>query len=137
MKIRRTLTIAAATIALTAGLTPAASAQGLGDLLGGANQVIDNFDCGALRVGLTQTGLVNDQTTRTQLATTLRNTADLGQIDPVLGFAGNAYAGRIADRALTCGIVQPDPPQDILTQLQTMSSNLSSGAILEQFLPAQ
>lgn len=133
MKIRRTLTIAAATIALTAGLTPAASAQGLGDL----NHLIDNFDCNVLRVGLTQSGLANDQTTRTQLATELRNSADLGQIDPMLGIAGNLYAGRIADRALTCGIVQPDPPQDILTQLQTMSSNLSSGAIFEQFLPAQ
>lgn len=134
MKIRRALAIAATTMALTAGLlSPAASAQDLGAI----NHTIDTFNCDVLREGLYRTGLATPETTRTQLATELRNSADLGQIDPMLGIAGNLYAGRIADRALTCGIVQPDPPQDILTQLQTMSSNLSSGAIFEQFLPAQ
>lgn len=122
-KIRRTLTIAAATIALTASLAPAASAQGLGEL----NHIVDTFDCNILGTALTTSGLVNDQTTRTQLATELRTTANLRQIDLTLGLVGNAYAGRIADRALNCGIVKADPQQDIFTQLQNFSSNLSSG----------
>lgn len=125
-KIRRTLTIAAATIALTAGLTPAASAQGLGDLLGGTNEIIDNFDCNLLREGLTRSGLVTSETTRAELAASLKNTANLGEVDVSLSLLGNVYSDRLANRALTCDIVKADPQQDIFAQLQTISSNLSS-----------
>lgn len=128
-KTRRIVTIAAATIALTAGLTPAASAQNLGDLIGGAgavNQIIDTFPCEVLTPGLHNTGLANENTTRSELATTLRDSANLSKLDPTLAYFGIAYSNRIADRALKCGAVQPDPQQDILTQLQNLSSNLSS-----------
>lgn len=129
-KFRRIAATAAATAALGAALTPAASAQNLGDLLTGAgqlNQVIDNFDCTVLREGLTRTGTANQDTTRSQLADSLRNAADLGAIDPVLGLAGTVYADRIADRALACGIVKADPQLDFLAQLQ----HLSSGFVLK------
>lgn len=129
MNLRRTLAIAATSIvALTATIAPA-QAQNTGDLVAGnaaINEFIDNLDCGALETTLYASNFATAQTTRSELATTLKDSANLAAIDPVLGFAGALYAGRIADRALECGAVQPDPQQDILTQLQSLSSNLSS-----------
>ncbi len=128
-KIRRTLTIAAAAIALTAGLTPAASAQGLGDLLGGnpaINTAIDNFPCTTMGELLTHGGMVTSETTRAELAATLKDSAEVLEIGPIVNIQVNAYSQRIANRALTCDIVKADPPQDIFAQLQTISSNLSS-----------
>ncbi|EEW50008.1 hypothetical protein HMPREF0290_1422 [Corynebacterium efficiens YS-314] len=125
MNLRRTLAVAAASVmALTATIAPAQAQNA--DIVSGINNLIDTFDCDLLRTGLTQTGLVTPETTRSELAATLRTTANLGEIDVAFAFVGSAYAGRIADRAQTCGIVQPDPEQDILTQLQNLSSNLSS-----------
>lgn len=125
MNLRRTLAVAAASVmALTATIAPA-QAQNT-DIFNGANHIIDTFNCDVLRAGLTQTGLVTPETTRSELATTLRATANLGEINVAFTLMSSAYAGRIADRAQTCGIVQPDPEQDILTQLQNLSSNLSS-----------
>lgn len=122
MNIRRTLAIAAASVvALSASLAPA-QAQTADDL----NQIIDNFPCQALKDGLYASQLATPDTTRSELAATLRTSANLGAINPALTFVGNVYAGRVADRALECGAVQPDPQQDILVQLQNLSSNLSS-----------
>ncbi|WP_080795816.1 hypothetical protein [Corynebacterium pacaense] len=118
------LAVAAATIALGASLTPVASAQEGG--LQAINEIVDKLDCNALRTVLEQSGMARESTTRDELAATLRNATNLGAIDPILGLAGNIYAGRIADRALTCGIVKANPQQDIITQLQNLSSNLSS-----------
>ena len=129
MTIRRTLAIAATSVvALTATLAPA-QAQNTGDLVAGnaaVNAIIDNLDCSALETTLYTSNFATAQTTRSELAATLKTSANLGAIDPVLGIAGALYAGRIADRAVTCGAVQPDPQQDILIELQNFSSNLSS-----------
>lgn len=125
MNLRRTLAIAATSIvALTATIAPAQAQNA--DIFDGLNNLIDTFDCDVLRTGLVGAGLVTPDTTRSELAATLRTTANLGEIDISFALVGSAYAGRIADRAQTCGIVQPDPQQDILTQLQSLSSNLSS-----------
>lgn len=125
MNLRRTLAIAATSVvALTATLAPAQAQNA--DIFNGANHLIDTFNCDLLRTGLTQAGLVTPETTRSELAATLRTTANLGDIDVAFALIGSTYAGRIADRAQTCEIVQPDPQQDILTQLQNFSSNLSS-----------
>lgn len=131
MNIRRNLTVAAASlIALSATITPAhAQELNLGDVAAGTNainQLIDSFPCEILKPMLTQTGLVNGTTTRSELANTLKDSANLNKLDISLAFAGVLYSNRIADRALTCGAVQPDPQQDILVQLQNMLSNLSS-----------
>lgn len=125
MNLRRTLAVAATSVvALTATIAPAQAQNA--DIFNDVNHVIDTFNCDVLRAGLTQTGLVTPETTRSELAATLRTTANLGEINVAFTFVGAAYAGRIADRAQTCGIVQPDPEQDILSQLQNFSSNLSS-----------
>ena len=129
MNLRRTLAIAATSVvALTATLAPA-QAQNTGGLAAGnaaINAIIDNLDCDALETTLYASNFATAQTTRSELAATLKTSANLGAIDPLLGAAGSLYAGRIADRAVVCGAVQPDPEQDILTQLQNFSSNLSS-----------
>ncbi|GAB3596346.1 Alpha helical Porin B [Corynebacterium faecale] len=122
MNIRRTLAIAAASVvALSASLSPAQAQTG--EVF---NELIDNFPCQTLQDGLYLSQLATPDTTRSELAATLRTSANLGDIDPALAIVGGVYAGRIADRALECGAVQPDPQQDILTQLQNLSSNLSS-----------
>ena len=118
MKKLRFATIAAATVALTASLTPSASAQDF-------NQIIDNFDCGILQTAIYTTGLANENSTRSELAANLRNSAAVGQLDFPLNIAATGYSERIANRALTCEIVKEDP-QDFLSQLQLLSSNLSS-----------
>ena len=129
MNLRRTLAIVATSlVALTATIAPAQT-QNTGDLVAGnaaINAVIDNLDCGALKTTLYTSNFATAQTTRSELAVTLKTSANLAAIDPILGVAGALYAGRIADRAVVCGAVQPDPEQDILTQLQNLSSNLSS-----------
>lgn len=122
MSIRRILAVAATSVvALSLALTPAQAQTG--DFL---NELVDELPCEALENTLYVSQLATPDTTRSELAATLRTSANLGTIDPLLGVAGNVYAGRIADRALECGAVQPDPQQDILTQLQSLSSNLSS-----------
>lgn len=122
MSIRRTLAITAASVvALSASLSPAQAQTA--EVI---NEFIDTFPCQTLADGLYASQLATPDTTRSELAATLRTSANLGEIDPYLAIAGNIYAGRIADRALECGAVQPDPQQDILTQLQNLSSNLSS-----------
>lgn len=129
MNLRRTLAVAAASVvALTATIAPA-QAQNANDLIAGnaaINATIDNFDCGVLKASLYTTNLATAETTRSELATTLQASANFAKLDPLLRVAGTLYAGRIADRAVTCGAVQPDPQQDIVTQLQNLSSNLSS-----------
>lgn len=118
MKKLRFATIAAATVALTASLTPSASAQDF-------NQMIDTFDCGLLQTTIYTTGLAHENTTRSELAATLRDSAAVSQLPTPMNIVGVAYSERIANRALTCGIVKEDP-QDFLSQLQLFSSNLSS-----------
>lgn len=118
MKKLRFATIAAATVALTASLTPSASAQGV-------NEMIDNFDCGLLQTTIYTTGLAHENSTRSELAATLRDSAAVSQLPTPMNIVGVAYSERIANRALTCGIVKEDP-QDFMSQLQLLSSNLSS-----------
>ncbi|MFP7366440.1 hypothetical protein SFC07_11825 [Corynebacterium callunae] len=125
MKKLRLATIAAASIALTAGLTPAASAQDFSVI----NEAIDNFDCQILETAIYQSGLANAESTRSELASTLRTSAAVDQLPSPMNLVAAAYSERIANRALTCGIVQEDP-QDFMTQLQVLSSNLSSSFIL-------
>ncbi len=131
MNISRTLAVAAASLVAISGAIAPAQAQelNLGDLAGGAgaiNQFVDNFPCEGLNPLLSSSGLVDDQTTRSELAAALRTEAGLKTLGAEFQLIGTLYAGRIADRALECGAVQPDPQQDILTQLQNFSSNLSS-----------
>jgi Alpha helical Porin B. len=94
--------------------------------LAAASNIIDNFDCGVLREGLIRSSLADDTTTRNELANKLTSTADLREADPTLALLGNTFSGRIADRSLTCNIVTADPQQDIVAQLQALSSILSS-----------
>lgn len=125
MKKLRLATIAAASIALTAGLTPAASAQDHSVI----NAAIDNFDCQILETAVYNSGLAHANTTRSEFAATLRTSGAVNQLPSPMNLVAAAYSERIANRALTCGIVKEDP-KDFMTQLQVMSSNLSSSLIL-------
>lgn len=103
--IRRALATIAVSAVAVVGLAPAASAQ----FIPGANDFIANADCGLVEQSLKGLGLVDEDTTRNQLAAKVR--AETGKIidHPLINITASNYAGQIADRALECGIVKEDP----------------------------
>ncbi len=100
--LRRALATAAVSAIAVVGLAPAASAQ-----LPDVNNTIATFPCGLLGTALRGFGLVDEDTTRNQLAAELRKGAR--DIPGLLGIATNQVAGALADRALECKIVKEDP----------------------------
>lgn len=102
--LRRTLATVAVTAIAVVGLAPAASAQ----LPGG--DAISRVDCGHLNFTLRALNLKDDNTTRSQLARNIRDeAAPFTLSDPSTWLVSVNYAEQIADRALECGIVKPDP----------------------------
>lgn len=125
-------TVAAATAALFA---PVASAQttnvvGLISLVNGG---IETADCASLDTVLTGLNLVDEDTTRSELVSDLN--AHVGD-DLTIRLLGASTISTIGDRALECGIVQPDPETPFgssqlaeipgVGELVTLSSDLSS-----------
>ena len=90
------------------------------------NGNIATANCDALRVGLTSTNMVGPDTTRSQLVSNVNNV--VGK-DATLRLASASTVGALADRALECGIVKPDPATP-LDQFFAMSSQMSSQANL-------
>lgn len=141
--MRRTRPFAAA-VAAAAALTtlataPAAQAAPTGAQLASivklANGNIATANCDILRVSLRGAGLAGAETTRKQLVGTLNGA--IGQ-DAALRLVTASTVGALADRAVQCGIVKPDPvtPAD---QAIAFSSQLSSQAglpPLRDVLPA-
>lgn len=122
---RITAALAAGLIAVTgfAGTATPAKAQTL-ELVRLLNGNIATANCDSLRTGLTATRMVNKDTTRSQLVMNL-NTA-VGN-DAALRLVSASTVGAVADRALECGIVKPDPVTP-LDQLFAGSSQMSSQA---------
>lgn len=101
---------AAATLSLAA-FAPAANAQntdavGVLDLVGVLEQGVAEADCDGLEFVLAGLNLVDEDTTRGELASDLRDRLG-GEIALQLLGAGTINA--IADRALECEIVEEDP----------------------------
>lgn len=100
-KVRLSLAVAAVAVALTAGLSPAASAQNIWNEIG-------NVNCVELEIALKHSSLIGNNTTRSELAAVLR-----------MGDPTGVFASRVANRAADCGIVKDD---------SNLSSQLSSGS---------
>lgn len=119
MKKRRFATIVAATVALTAGLTPSASAQNIDELIG-------KVPCQTMKIWLSGSGLAKPgYTTRSELVRNIRNAESIQNLPFPLNITTATSASSVGDRALKCGIVKADSG-DIFSQLEVMSSNLSS-----------
>lgn len=121
---------AAAALALTA-FAPAASAQedntGFLDHIGLVNGGIAEADCNTLDFALTNLDLVDDDTTRGELAADLRNRLG-GEI--AFQLLGSGTINAVADRALECEIVDEDPQTGLpagSSELLDMVTVLSSG----------
>lgn len=128
---RRTLaTVAATTIAVT-GLAPAAFAQ-LGGGLGLVERAIATTDCRVADPILRGAFTIDGTTTRSDLAKQIRDEAKpLTITDPRTYLLSAQFAGQIADKAVACGTVKPDPQSLIpgssnLADIQDILANLSS-----------
>lgn len=123
---RITATLAAALIAGTAALSPVAAQAQTFSQLGQITKAVDGniaeMDCGLLRTALVGTKMVDAETTRSGLAKKLKEFTG-NDITVKLLVGGRADA--VADRALACNIVKPDPVTPT-TKFIELSSNLSS-----------
>ena len=129
--MRRIATLAAAGLmaaaAIASPVTAQAQTQSL-ELLKLLNGNIATANCDALRVGLTSTNMVGPDTTRSQLVSNVNNVVGT---DATLRLVSASTVGALADRALECGIVKPDPvtPMDKFFE---RSSQMSSQANLPE-----
>lgn len=127
--MRRIATLAAAGLMAAAAIASPATAQAQTqslELIKLLNGNIATANCDALRVGLTSANMVGPDTTRSQLVTNVNNV--VGK-DATLRLVSASTVGALADRALECGIVKPDPAAP-LDQFFAMSSQMSSQANL-------
>lgn len=118
--LRRALATAAVSAIAVVGLAPAASAQ-IVDL----TPVINGIPCDQMETGLKALNLIDEDTTRNELAAELRKQTGLILGIPLLT---NIYSGQIADRALECEIVKEDPKTPFAGSIQflEMFEGLSS-----------
>ena len=121
--LRRALATAAVSAIAVVGLAPAANAQII-DL----TPVINAIPCTQLGQGLEALDLVDEDTTRNQLASKLRTETGKVIDNPLFNVAASAYANQIADHALECEIVKADPQTPISGSIQflEMFDGLSS-----------
>ncbi|MDK6258866.1 hypothetical protein [Corynebacterium frankenforstense] len=113
--MKKTLVAALATAALATGvLAPAANAAdtrtGLLDQLNGN---IATADCRVVDFALRSTGMVGEKTTRSELVKNLRGVSD----DTTLKLISAQSVTAVADRALECGVVTPDPQVALSSQI--------------------
>lgn len=122
---RLTSALAAGLIAVSAFAGTAAPAQAqTRELIQLFNGPIGNTNCDVLRNALTSTRMVNQNTTRSQLVFSLN--AFVGE-NSRMGLVPASTVDAVANRALECGIVKPDPQLN-LDQIFAGSSQLSSRA---------
>lgn len=109
MKLRTLAVSAAAATAASVALIPAAGAQTFGDaaeLIGLVNNGIEDARCDQVGPVLRGLNLVDDTTTRGELVADLRSYAG---DDATFQWVSTPTINTIGDKALDCGIVQPDP----------------------------
>ncbi|WJY98049.1 hypothetical protein [Corynebacterium fournieri] len=123
--MRRIATLAAAGLMTAAAIaTPTAAQAQTFELIKLLNGNVATANCDALRTGLTATRMVGPDTTRSELVSNVNNAVGT---DATLRLVSASTVGALADRALECGIVKPDPatPMDKFFE---MSSQMSSQA---------
>ena len=119
MKIRRILASTALAGALGVTAMTGASALDLGDILPGdkiATEIINNANCETIKGSLDTLNAVNggriynENTTRNELVQNLRQASGTqGNISGIAKLAITKYSGQVADRAVECNIVKPNP----------------------------
>ena len=124
---KRASAVAAAALLATGVAAPAAQAQDLSRSLQGlstvnniSDQTLAAMDCGTLDTLLTLARLKDSTTTRSQLESNIRNIAPTaGVSDRAVLLLGAQQANKVANKALACNIVKPDPtdPLSLLGQL--------------------
>lgn len=113
--MKKTLAAALATATLaTAILAPAANAaDARTGLLAQLNGDIATADCRVVDFALRGTGMVGEKTTRSELVKNLRGVSD----DTTLKLISAQSVTAVADRALECGVVTPDPQVALSSQI--------------------
>lgn len=106
MKLRALAVSAAAATAASVALVPAAGAQDVGNMMRMVNDGVHNADCREVRFALEGLNLVDGDTTRGELVADLHGY--IGD-DAAFRVASAPTINAIGDKALECGIVQPDP----------------------------
>ena len=119
MKIRRILASTALAGVLGVTAITGASALDLGDILPGdkiATDAINSASCKTIRGALDTLNAVNggriynENTTRNELVQNLRQASGTqGNIAGIAKLAITKYSGQVADRAVECNIVKPNP----------------------------
>lgn len=115
MKLRRFLTVTAASALAVTALAAPAAAQNTDPISGAiANLNCDVLDGGLQTVDAYEADHVQNKTTHSELATNIRGLSDEAFGDLIntnfgAGLLKVQYSGDIADRALECGLVAANP----------------------------
>ncbi|WP_257162130.1 hypothetical protein [Corynebacterium cystitidis] len=129
MTITTRIAAATAATALAIGLAAPASAQtNVLSLINTINSGIETVDCGTLEAGLRGVGLIDDNTTRSELVKDLNN---LVGDDASIKLISAPTINTVGDRALECNIVKADPVTPV-DQAIAFSSQMSSQAGLPE-----
>ncbi|WP_257160541.1 hypothetical protein [Corynebacterium cystitidis] len=129
MAITTRIAAATAATALAIGLAAPASAQtNVLSLINTINSGIETVDCGTLEAGLRGVGLIDDNTTRSELVKDLNN---LVGDDASIKLISAPTINTVGDRALECNIVKADPVTPV-DQAIAFSSQMSSQAGLPE-----
>lgn len=132
----RTAAIAAAVAATALGAAAHADAQtDARTILKLVNGGIETADCRLVGTALRSTGLVGADTTRGQLVTNLNQRIST---DPALRLLAGTTVTAVADRAVGCNVVKPDPvtPQNVAIALSSQLSSQAGLPELRNYLPA-
>ena len=121
--------IATCLVAAAVALAPTAAADNsLVQLLRVVNSEVETADCGTLGAALRVSGLVDADTTRSQFVSKMNSTVGA---DSSLRLVAAPTVNKLADRAVVCGVVKPDPVTP-RSQAIALSSAMSSRAGLPE-----
>lgn len=121
--------IATCLVAAAVALAPTAAADNsLVQLIRVVNGEVETADCTTLGTALRVSGLANAETTRSELVAKVNGAVGT---DSTLRLATAPTVNKLADRAVACGVVKPDP---VTPQAQAIAfvSELSSRAGLPE-----
>ena len=127
--------IATCLVAAAVALAPAAAADNsLVQLIRVVNGEVETADCNTLGAALRVAGLVDADTTRSQLVTKVNGA--IGD-DSSLRLVTAPTVNKLGDRALQCGVVKPDPvtPQSQAIEFVSQLSSRAGLPELRNLLP--
>ncbi|MGV0394353.1 MULTISPECIES: hypothetical protein [Corynebacterium] len=127
--------IATCLVAAAVALAPAAAADNsLVQLIRVVNGEVETADCNTLGAALRVAGLVDADTTRSQLVTKVNGAIGA---DSSLRLVTAPTVNKLGDRALQCGVVKPDPvtPQSQAIEFVSQLSSRAGLPELRNLLP--